>query len=164
MRKRLLCLRWPVLYVTTIAAIVWWYEYGSVWQASNNMQGVWCELAGEPHAEQLTDNHFFVKGDTTWFSYPDNNGKWNANRSRISLRRAEGFYLVTRTYGFNQRNTRTTEYIVMSRGDQLYLLNGLARLDPQRKIIGRKLRRIERLPAAAAKAIDAAANKGSSIP
>lgn len=144
---------WPILYVVTIVVIVWWYESGAGVLASSRMQGVWQQVEGEAHLETLTDNRFLIDGNETWFTYPMEDD-WTVLRSRISIRPADGFFLVKRTFGFDWGNTRETEYIVFLRGNQMYLLHGLAKLDPMREYRATKYRRADQVPDEVSEAID----------
>lgn len=153
-RRFVFLLRWPMLYLATIAAIIGWYEVGRGELAASEMEGTWRVVEGEFDAEEFTDSHLFVSGNETWFGYPAD-GSWQVQRSRISVKPANDFYLVTREFGFDYGNTRSTEYILFRKGDQLYILHGLARLDSVRDYSAQKFRRVEQLPAEAVDAIDA---------
>lgn len=122
--------------------------------ARARMQGMWREVRGEFHAEEFVDSYEFVDNDETWHAHTSDD-QWRVHRSRVTLKPARDFFLVTRTYGFDwKRNPSTTEYIVYLRDGKVYQLRGLARLDGIQDVSARKLRRVDSLPDGVTDAID----------
>jgi hypothetical protein len=72
--------------------------------------------------------------------------KWEVQRSRITVRPADNFFVVRRAFGFDYGNTRETEYILHIKNDEMYILRGLARLDSVRENTVEKLRSVDSLP------------------
>lgn len=138
-------MRWVLLYAITVSAMVWWYEFRPAWNAARQIQGNWCEVEGRIPDERLGDSFMQITGDDTWRVYPFH-GQWEVQRSRITVRPAENFFVVRRAFGFDYGTTRETEYILCIKGDGLYVLRGLATLDSVRDYTAVKLQRVDSLP------------------
>jgi hypothetical protein len=136
---------WPILYVTTVAAMLWWYEIRPANNAVEQMQGAWQVVEGEFPDQQFTDDYLYIDRNETWSVYPKPD-RATVHRSRIEVRPADNFFVVRRAFGFDYGNTRETEYIVCLKNHQLYILRGLAQLESVRKTSVEKLRRVDALP------------------
>ena len=136
---------WLAVYAITILGLLWWYEVRPIWQAHLALQGDWQFTKGFPPEEQRTDSYFHVNGFNTWHGFPRGTA-WHTHESRISLRPARDFYIVRRQYGFGMQNLRETEYVIRLNGDRLYMLRGMARLDPVKTRSIDKLERVDELP------------------
>lgn len=157
MRRRLptrSTLVWLSLDALTIVAFLVWYEVWPVWNIQRQMQGRWQFTAGVQAEERLRDVYFQIIGRDTWLTYPGWQGKWDVQRSRIQIRPARDFFIVTRHYDFGGANRYHTEYIVRMVDDRLYRVRGMARLDGGERKID-KLRRVKQLPPEALTAIEA---------
>ena len=95
--------------------------------------------------ERLGKSYMQIDDNETWLAYPLS-GEWNVQRNRITISRADNFFLVRRAFGFDHENTRETEYIVCLKNDEMYILRGLARLDSVRENTIEKRRRVDSLP------------------
>jgi hypothetical protein len=145
---------WPVAYVITVAMILSWYEFLRPVFFAQQLQGSWREVKGGLTGEEYTDLHLRIEGDETWLTYPRDD-EWKVLRSRISIRPSHDFFHVTREYGFDsRRNPQTTEYFLYKRNDQLYILRGIARLDPIQLPTVEKLLRVTDIPDKAEEAIE----------
>ncbi len=120
--------------------------------ATRKIQGTWRVVEGVIPNERLGEAYLHVDDNETWFVYPLS-GKWDVQRSHITIRPADGFFVVRRAFGFDYGNTRETEYIVCLKNDELYVLRGLARLDSVRENSIEKLRSVDSLPTDARKSI-----------
>ncbi len=154
MKKALVRARWLILYVVTVAALLWWYEIRPASVASRQLQGMWRALEGTTPNERFRDSYLHVHDDETWLLYPFAD-KWNVVRSRITVRPADNFFVVQRAIGFDYGNTRETEYIVCLKNDELYLVRGLAQFDPAMQNTIEKLRRVDSMPEDALEAVEA---------
>ncbi len=142
---------WLLFYAGSVAGVIWWLQVRPTWDAMRQLQGVWQYTTGVGPEERLDEVYFQVVGSETCLTYPLR-GKWTANRSRISIRPADDFFIVRREFGF--RNKRETEYIIRLANDHLYLVRGMAKLDAMRERSIEKLRSIKELPAPAQRTID----------
>lgn len=145
---------WPIAYTLTVATLIWRYEFRPLQEASNQLQGTWQASVGAPPNERRKDSFIHFDGNESWYAYQHLDA-WRANRSRISLERAENFFLVRRSLGFDYGTTRETEYVLFLKDDRLYMLHGLADLDPVRQGEIRKFWKTDVLPEAASDAIRA---------
>jgi hypothetical protein len=102
--------------------------------------------------ERLGKSYLHVDDNETWLVYPLS-GEWNVQRSRITVRPANGFFVVSHAFGFDYGNTRETEYIVYQKNDELYILRGLAQLDSVKQNKIEKLRSGDSLPSDAMQSI-----------
>ncbi|MCA8988562.1 MAG: hypothetical protein KDA78_13015 [Planctomycetaceae bacterium] len=145
-------LGWMFLYVGTVAGIVWWYEYRPMQQATQKIQGTWQFVEGNIPQEKAQEMYLQIEGDRTWLVYPFQD-EWHSQLSQIKLKPAENFFLVDRTFGFGQKNLRESEYYLYLKNNDLYLINGLARMDRARERKIEKLKSVESLPDNAAKSM-----------
>ncbi len=145
MMRAIVKLRWVFLYAITVLTIIWWYEFRPAQLASWKLQGDWQSVEGVIPNEQLGESYLHIDDNETWFVYPASD-KWNVQRSRITLKQADNFFVVRRSFGFDYGNTRETEYIVCFKNDEVYMLRGLARLDSVKERSVEKLRRVDSLP------------------
>jgi hypothetical protein len=152
-----------ILYVATIAALLWWYEIRPAWMGSRQLQGTWREIEGVMPNERLGESYFHVNDDETWFVYP-RNGKWDVQRSRIAIRPADHFFVVRRAFGFDYGNTRETEYVVFLKNNELYVLRGLSPFDPVTECTIEKRSRVDSMPGDAAESIQAYLNRIAPAP
>lgn len=110
-------------------------------------------MKGKPAGEEFIDTHLRVEGNETWLLYP-NDELWTVQRNRVSIRPSHDFFHVTLEHGFDlKRNVQTAEYFVYRRDDQLYILRGIAKLDPIRLPAVNKLIRVDDIPYKAEEAI-----------
>jgi hypothetical protein len=143
---------WPLVFTITVAALIWRYEFRPLQEATSQLQGTWRLAVGAPPNERREDSFIYFDENESWDAY-QNQDSWRADRSRISLERAENFFLVRRSFGFDYGTTRETEYVLFLKGDRLYVLHGLADLDPVQQGEIRKFWRTDALPDAASDAI-----------
>lgn len=147
--------RWPLLYVLTLAAVIWWYEFRPAMQARQMLQGSWQRTEGVVPDEKRLDTYFHVRGDETFFTYQSSKG-WQASRSRVELEPLRDAYLVRRQFGYDYGGTtRENEYIIYLKDDRLYMIHGLATLSPTLKRDIAKLYRVDTPPKGAIDAIQA---------
>tara|TARA_R110002020_G_scaffold53838_7_gene150172 strand:+ start:509 stop:988 length:480 start_codon:yes stop_codon:yes gene_type:complete len=133
------------MYGVTVATMIWWYEFHPVQLAEREIQGTWRAVEGVIPDERSGDSFLHVKDNETWLVYPLGD-KWEVQRSRITVRPADNFFVVRREFGFDYGNTRETEYIVHIKKDEMYILRGLSRLDSVRVNTIDKLRSGDSLP------------------
>ena len=119
---------WPVLYLATVAGLIWWYEFWPAWHAKRQLQGTWRQVKGVPSQPQ--ESLLSIEGNQSWFLYPRQD-QWQAVRSRISIKKADNFFTVRRAVGFDYGTTRETEYIVCIKDERIYILRGVAMLAPE---------------------------------
>lgn len=150
--RAILKFRWLLLYTATVTTMIWWYEFRPARIASQRIQGTWRQIEGLIPNERLGDAYRHVDENEAWLAYPFC-GEWNVQRSRITIRPADGFFVVRRAFGFDYGNTRETEYVVFLKNDELYILRGLARFDSVMENTVEKLRRIDALPTDARQSI-----------
>lgn len=144
---------WPVAYVITVTLIFGWYEFLRPAFFAQQLHGSWREVKGGPADEEFTDTHLRFDGNETWLTYP-NDESWTVQRSRVSIRPSHDFFHVALEHGFDsRRNVQTAEYFVYRRDDQLYILRGIAKLDPIRLPTVNKLLRVDDIPDKAEEAI-----------
>lgn len=144
---------WPVAYIVTVALVFSWYEFIRPVFFAQQLHGSWREVKVGPAGEDFTDVHLRVDGAEKWLAYPIDE-LWEVQRSRVSIRPSHDFFHVTLEHGFDsRRNTQTLEYFLYKRNDQLYILRGIARLDPIRLPTVEKLVRVDDIPDKAKKAI-----------
>lgn len=144
---------WPLLYVATVAALIWWYEFRPAQTGLGDLQGTWREVTGAPPEERPTDSYLQVDSNETWF-VSAREQDWRVLRSRISVRPARNCFVVRRSFGSDYGgNTIETEYVVYLKDGAFYHLAGLADLDPVNEPKVRKFRKGDALPDAAAEAI-----------
>lgn len=146
---------WPVFYIVTVAALIWWYEFRPARTGLGDLQGNWQEVTGAPPEERPTDSYLQVDSSETWFVSAGEQD-WRVLRSRISVRPARNCFVVRRGFGSDYGgNTRETEYVVYLKDGAFYHLAGLADLDPVNEPKVRKFRSGDALPDAAKDAIRA---------
>lgn len=136
---------WPVLYLTTVAGMIWWYEFRPTVQVSRTIQGTWQTVEGMIPNEQRGNSYLHIDGNDSWFVYPFRD-EWQVHRSRINVRPAEHFFVVRRSFGFDYGTTREREYVLHLKNDAMYILRGLARLDSVMERSIEKLRSVDSLP------------------
>lgn len=146
-------IRWILLYVFTISALIWWYEFRPIQTASMKMQGDWQWSEGKLPNEQLLEKYLHVDKSESWFVYPLRD-EWHVQRNRLTINRADDFFVVRRAFGFDHGTTRETEYVVCLKNDGLYILRGLTRLDSVLTPSVEKLRSVRSLPDNAKKEIE----------
>lgn len=144
---------WPVAYVITVTLIFGWYEFLRPVFFAQQLHGSWREVKGKPAGEEFIDTHLRVEGNEIWLIYA-NEELWTVQRNRVSIRPSHDFFHVTLEHGFDlKRNVQTAEYFVYRRDDQLYILRGIAKLDPIRLPTVNKLLRVDDIPDKAEEAI-----------
>ncbi len=137
---------WPVAYIVTVALIFSWYEFVRPLFFAHELHGSWRQVKVGPAGEDFKSTHLRVDGEETWLAYPVDE-LWEVQRSRVLIRPSYDFFHVTREDGFDsKRNVRTIEYFLYKRNDQLYILRGVARLDPIQLPTIDKLIRVDDIP------------------